>query len=174
MAFAEGSPIHPAYGAGHATVAGALATILKAFFPGEQLILDPVVATPDGLSLVSWEPAIQKDARLTVEGEINKLAGNVALGRNFAGVHWRSDYAESLLLGEQVAISILCDQRNTYNEAYEFGFRGFNGGFIRIHPAGTDERCPVGFFQPYEEAEQDKETIRLRCDRRGRPGAPGC
>jgi len=32
MAFCEGSPMHPAYGAGHATVAGACVTILKAFF----------------------------------------------------------------------------------------------------------------------------------------------
>ncbi len=174
MAFAEGSPIHPAYGAGHATVAGALATILKAFFPGEQLILDPVVSTPDGLSLVPWEPAVENDVRLTVEGEINKLAGNIALGRNFAGVHWRSDYTESILLGEQVAISILCDQRNTYNEAYEFRFRGFQGNLIRIHPAGPDERCPAGLFEPAGEAEQSEEFIFRRCDRRRRPGAPSC
>ena len=32
MAFPEGSPMHPSYGAGHATVAGACVTILKAFF----------------------------------------------------------------------------------------------------------------------------------------------
>ena len=32
MAFPEGSPMHPAYGAGHATVAGACVTIVKAFF----------------------------------------------------------------------------------------------------------------------------------------------
>ena len=32
MAFPEGSPTHPAYGAGHATVAGACVTILKAWF----------------------------------------------------------------------------------------------------------------------------------------------
>lgn len=32
MAFPEGSPMHPAYGAGHATVAGACVTILKAWF----------------------------------------------------------------------------------------------------------------------------------------------
>lgn len=32
MAFPEGSPMHPAYGAGHATVAGACVTILKAYF----------------------------------------------------------------------------------------------------------------------------------------------
>ncbi|MFT5657060.1 MAG: hypothetical protein ACI9KN_000332 [Gammaproteobacteria bacterium] len=32
MAFQEGSPMHPSYGAGHATVAGACVTILKAYF----------------------------------------------------------------------------------------------------------------------------------------------
>ncbi len=32
MAFPEGSPTHPSYGAGHATVAGACVTILKAWF----------------------------------------------------------------------------------------------------------------------------------------------
>ena len=32
MAFPEGSPMHPCYGAGHATVAGACVTVLKAFF----------------------------------------------------------------------------------------------------------------------------------------------
>lgn len=174
MAFAEGCPIHPAYGAGHATVAGALATILKAFFPGEQLILDPVVATPDGLSLVPYEPAIEKEFRLTVENEINKLASNIALGRNFAGVHWRSDYSESILLGEQVAISILCDQRNTYNEAYEFKFKGFNGGLVRIRPGTSQERCPTGFFGPEEQVEKGEDLDALRCNRRRRPGAPAC
>ena len=48
MEFAEGSPIHPSYGAGHATVAGACATVLKAFFPEDQVILDAVV--PDALA----------------------------------------------------------------------------------------------------------------------------
>jgi hypothetical protein len=32
MAFQDGSPMHPSYGAGHATVAGTCFTILKAFF----------------------------------------------------------------------------------------------------------------------------------------------
>ncbi len=32
MAFPEGSPMHPCYGAGHGTVAGACVTILKAYF----------------------------------------------------------------------------------------------------------------------------------------------
>lgn len=176
LAFAEGSPIHPSYGAGHATVAGALATILKAFFPGEQLIEDPVVATPDGLSLVPWEPTIERDVRLTVEGEINKLASNIALGRDFAGVHWRSDYSESILLGEQVAISILCDQRNTYNEAYEFNFRRFDGTRVRIRPGSREERCPSGGrFEPADQIEKgDEIDIYRLCNRTRRPGAPAC
>lgn len=32
MPYVEGSPMHPSYGSGHATVAGACVTILKAFF----------------------------------------------------------------------------------------------------------------------------------------------
>ena len=34
QAFPEGSPLHPSYGAGHATVAGACVTMLKALFDG--------------------------------------------------------------------------------------------------------------------------------------------
>ncbi|HEY9608307.1 hypothetical protein [Allocoleopsis sp.] len=47
---------------------------------------------------------------------MNKLAGNIAIARNGAGVHWRSDYTESLLLGEAIAIDLLQEQSLTYNE----------------------------------------------------------
>jgi hypothetical protein len=40
QAFPEGAPTHPAYGAGHATVAGACVTILKAWFD-ESFVLPP-------------------------------------------------------------------------------------------------------------------------------------
>ncbi|MBV9774000.1 MAG: hypothetical protein JO040_08625, partial [Gemmatimonadetes bacterium] len=52
----------------------------------------------------------------TVGGELNKLAGNIALFRNAAGVHWRSDYTYSLLLGEAVAIALLQELSLTFNE----------------------------------------------------------
>jgi hypothetical protein len=52
-------------------------------------------------------------------GELNKLAANVALGRDTAGVHWRSDGIEGLNLGEAVAVGVLEDLRATYTE--EFG-----------------------------------------------------
>src|SRR5262249_16195529 len=42
MAFPEGCPTHPAYGAGHATVAGACVTLLKALFDERFVIPNPV------------------------------------------------------------------------------------------------------------------------------------
>eukprot|EP00964_Phaeocystis_antarctica_P021127 scaffold11695_cov70-Phaeocystis_antarctica.AAC.4 len=39
---------------------------------------------------------------LTIVGELNKLASNAALGRNFAGVHFRSDGDQGLAI-EQAA-----------------------------------------------------------------------
>lgn len=129
MAFPEGSPLHPAYGAGHATVAGACVTILKAIFDGSFVIPNPVVPHPaDPTRLVSFE-----GSPLTVEGELNKLASNVATGRNIAGVHWRTDGSESLRLGEAIAISILRDQKGKYNEDFDgFTFRKFDGTVVTV------------------------------------------
>jgi hypothetical protein len=135
MAFPEGSPTHPAYGAGHATVAGACVTILKAWFKESTKLVD-LGATPqqpldDGSALAPYAGADAGD--LTVGGELNKLASNVALGRNTAGVHWRSDATESLKLGEQLAIGILQDQKACYNETFEgFSLTRFDGTQITV------------------------------------------
>jgi hypothetical protein len=126
QAYPEGSPLHPSYGAGHATVAGACVTMLKAFFDESFVIPNPVVPGLDGQTLVPYRGA--DEDRLTVGGELNKLAANIGIGRNFAGIHWRSDYTESVKLGEAVAISVLEDQRLTYNEPFEgFRFTKFDG-----------------------------------------------
>lgn len=135
MAFPEGSPTHPAYGAGHGTVAGACVTILKAWFKETTRLVDiglaPVQPTDDGLSLVPYLGADAGD--LTVGGELNKIAANVALGRNIAGVHWRSDATESLKLGEQIAIGILRDQRACYNEVFNgFSLTKFDGTTVTV------------------------------------------
>src|SRR5439155_22662329 len=50
QAYPEGSPLHPSYGSGHGTVAGACVTILKAWFDENYVIPNPVVASSDGLS----------------------------------------------------------------------------------------------------------------------------
>ncbi len=127
MAFPEGSPTHGAYGAGHATVAGACATILKAFFDESDVIKNPKVPNADGTALVPY-----LGAELTVGGELNKVASNVANGRNGAGVHWRTDAVNSLRLGEAVAIGILEEQKLTYNDNVEMTLTKFDGTKITI------------------------------------------
>lgn len=154
MAFCEGSPVHPAYGAGHATVAGACVTILKAFFDHNQhLILadergededpkaykerikDPQLAfvpdfTDEGESILKTTHV--SEGPLTVEGELNKLCSNISIGRNWAGVHYFTDYIESIRMGEQIAIGILEEQKLTYGENFSMTVPLFDGGSIRI------------------------------------------
>jgi hypothetical protein len=127
MGAPEGCPTHPSYGAGHATVAGACVTILKAWFDGSHVLSRPVVADAAGTSLLAYP-----GPPLTVENELDKLAANVGIGRNALGVHYRSDYWQSLLLGERLAVSILEEQRDTYRELCEFSFRGFEGQTITV------------------------------------------
>jgi len=129
--FPEGCPQHPSYGQGHSTVAGACATIVKAWFNDQT----PLTAIPgitisqsseDGFSLVPYSGP-DRD-QLTVGGEMNKLAANIGTGRNHAAVHWRHDYADSLPLGEAVAISMLRDMAQCWNEPFEgFSFTKFDG-----------------------------------------------
>ncbi|MEW5925858.1 MAG: hypothetical protein AB1941_00055 [Gemmatimonadota bacterium] len=131
QAYPEGAPTHPAYGAGHATGAGACATILKAFFDESKAIENPVLATSNGLALTAYTGA---DAgQMTLGGELNKLAGNIALFRNAAGVHWRSDYTDSLPLGEAVAIRMLQEMSLGFNEDDAFfELTRFDGVKVRI------------------------------------------
>jgi hypothetical protein len=130
-AYPEGNPQHPSYAEGHGVIAGACVTALKAFFNESFVIPKPMVASDDGQSLVPYNGS---DAgQITVAGELDKLANNVALGRDVAGVHWRSDAEQALLLGEAVAISILRDQRSTYNEPFSgFTFTRFDGTTITV------------------------------------------
>lgn len=127
QAFPEGSPTHPAYGAGHATVAGACTTILKAFFDESWVIPQPVVPSADGTAL---ERYLGPD--LTVGGELDKVAANIGIGRNGAGVHWRTDYTQSIRLGEAVAISVLEEQKGCYNETPTWTLTRFDGTRVTI------------------------------------------
>ncbi len=127
IAAPEGCPTHPSYGAGHATVAGACVTILKAWFDNAFVLLDPVVPNADGTALEAFS-----GAALTVGNELNKLAANVGIGRNALGFHYRSDYWDSLLLGEQLAIGILEEFKDCHNEGGSFAFTKFDGTAVAI------------------------------------------
>ncbi len=130
MAFAEGSPMHPAYGAGHATVAGACTTILKAWFDCDHELGFAYQASDDGATLE--DVSAQMDGRLTVGGELDKLAANISIARNMGGVHYFTDYWESLLLGEKIALGILEEQKLTYPESFRLTVP-------RFRPAPTEK-----------------------------------
>jgi hypothetical protein len=128
QAFPEGSPTHPSYGSGHATVAGACVTVLKAWFDESWVLPDPVVPNADGTALVPFEGG----EALTVGGELDKVAANIATGRNMGGVHWRTDFTEAVRLGEAVGIGILRDHVRVNHEDASFGLTLFDGRRVTI------------------------------------------
>ncbi|MBJ3776005.1 phosphatase PAP2 family protein [Acuticoccus mangrovi] len=180
MAFPEGSPMHPSYGAGHATVAGACVTVLKAFFEmfavtegsafvggavkrgkldlkrimreaksgppaglfgAERSFADlgiPAIYAPDwvGSEGQSLSPTGVDPATITIQGELDKLAANISIGRDFAGVHYYTDYYESLRLGERIAVGLLQEQMLTYREPLSMRLTGFDGDQIMIVGTG--------------------------------------
>lgn len=129
QAFPEGAPIHSSYPGGASAIAGANATLLKAFFDESFVIPNPVVPDPqDPTKVIPYT-----GAPLTVGGELNKLAVNYAYGRNIAGIHWRSDAAAALALGEELAISLLRDERATFHENFSgFTLTKFDGTKITV------------------------------------------
>lgn len=157
IAFSAGSPPHPSYGAGHATVAGACVTVLKAWFDGTTRLEkhladvrahspstnypnDPVkISEPDAAGALIRYANPSVSAQITVEGELNKIACNVAMGRSMGGVHFRSDNTRSLRLGEQIAAEIIRLESLGYNERRKpdnsspfWTFRSFNGNRVKI------------------------------------------
>ena len=196
--FPEGSPMHPAYGPGHATVAGACVTILKAVFqtyvdPRSQGQRNPLAAgyvAPDFTRSEWWQdkltlkqagvdldehgqplegkppklasfyhpPALgitpdrlvaAGDAGgLTLIGELNKLAGNIAIAGNIAGVHYFTDYYASFRLGERMAAGILEMQMLTYPEPVAMRFESFDGDRIVLVGTGGGETIERHTFGP--------------------------
>lgn len=146
MAFQEGSPMHPSYGAGHATVAGACVTVLKAYFDTNAVLVrrggdDLFALHRPGDAALQYEPDATGTnlvdatggAFLTLEGELNKLAANISIGRNMAGVHYYSDYYDSLRMGERIAIGMLEEQALCYpTDPFILTVPTFDGDVVRI------------------------------------------
>ncbi len=127
--YPEGSPVHSSYPGGASSIAGSSVTVLKAFFDEDAVIANPMQPDPNDPSrLVAYQ-----GPPLTVGGELNKLALNYAFGRDWSGIHWRSDAAASLAIGEDLAISVLRDERTTYREAFDgFRFTRFDGSKVSV------------------------------------------
>lgn len=134
QAFPEGAPTHPCYPTGHGTVGGACITALKFFFNGSQKLKPLLTAagrdlyepSSDGLAL---NPYSGSDASsIDINGELNKLAWNVTIGHGIhSGIHFRSSSYWSILLGEQVALSVLRDRAKSYNEPFTVNITKFDG-----------------------------------------------
>ena len=127
--YPEGAPMHSAYPGGAASIAAVTVTLLKAFFDETREIPNPVQPDPsDPTRLVSY-----MGPKLTVGGELNKLALNFGSGRAWSGIHWRSDAAASLPLGEELAISLLREEKATFCEPFDgFTFTRFDGTRVTI------------------------------------------
>jgi hypothetical protein len=113
---AEGSPLHPSYPAGHAAIGGACATIIKLYIADAAWSTTGlgVKESLDGVNLTDYTGA--DASQMTIHGELNKIASNIAIARNMLGVHYRSDGDEGVKLGEKVAIQWFKDLREQQNE----------------------------------------------------------
>ncbi|HEX7916402.1 vanadium-dependent haloperoxidase, partial [Rudaea sp.] len=128
QAWKGGCPFHPSYPSAHTVIAGAAISMIKAFFKGDAVLLNPVQSNADGSALVPYtgDP-------LTVEGELNKMAMNIGISRVQTGIHYRSDAVQSLYLGEKVAISMLAELKSWFPDKFDgFKFRGFAGNDIVV------------------------------------------
>lgn len=149
--YREASPLHPAFPSGHAVIAGACCTILKLYFdtdkPWHSLsgvmnnllsnnVQHPVQSNIDGSLLVSYTDGDKNS--MTINGEINKLASNASIGRNWAGIHYRSDALGGIFLGEQVAMKYMGDllasfiEKNINGSNISLTFRKFDGSFATV------------------------------------------
>jgi len=134
QAFPEGCPTHPSYPTGHGTVGGACITVLKFFFDGSQFIRplltaigrDVYVPSANGTALSVYTGS--DSGSLTINGELAKVGHNVSFAHGIhAGIHYRSDTDQSLLLGEALALSALQDRASTYNEKFSVSLTKFDG-----------------------------------------------
>jgi hypothetical protein len=145
LAFPEGAPTHPCYPTGHGTVGGACISAIKFFFDGTQRLrpllqaLNPprdiYVPSQDGLSLEVYTGADRDE--LTVNGELAKLAWNITIAHGIhSGIHFRSSSFWSILLGEQVGLSVLNDRANSYAEPFTINITKFDGTTATISNEG--------------------------------------
>ncbi|MCU0688981.1 MAG: vanadium-dependent haloperoxidase [Phycisphaerales bacterium] len=89
------TPMFPAYTSGHATMAGAHAAILQAFFGTDDIAF--TLSTDD-------QDAVNADGSPVVFHfqSISEAAMENALSRIWLGVHWRFDSIDGLNTGDQV------------------------------------------------------------------------
>jgi hypothetical protein len=137
QAYLEGCPTHPAYPAGHGTLAGTGVTVLKSQVNEAYVLPAPMVPSRDGTRLEPYT-----GPPLTLGGELDKLAANCALGRDTAGVHYRSDSYAGLRLGEAAVLSFMRDRVTAIGAgASTYSLTSIDGAKITVSP-GSIKRVP--------------------------------
>lgn len=128
--YPEGAPRHPAYPSGHAVLGGAFQFLLRVYYnestrwidlPGLQSIQENQrveQASADGTQKIFYTGSDVQS--ITVGSELLKLAGNYGYGRNWAGIHWRTDIEQGILLGEKVAYCYLKEVWSETNPSGRF------------------------------------------------------
>jgi membrane-associated phospholipid phosphatase len=164
LAYSQGSPFHPSYPGGHATIAGAMVAIMKAWFNCDSLI-PAVVPDLNGENLVLYRLESQPNEVqfLRIEDELNKIATNCSHSRNMAGIHYRMDSESGIALGEQVAIDVLKDEVHKYSDEITFRFRRRNGEIVTIsnhnNPVASGVSYPSTISIPDPENPSNTKTI---------------
>lgn len=151
MAYPEGAPMSPSFGSANAAVAGACVTILKGVFQmgwsdgtgvmlsdvsGAEGALDVLVADGCGDRLVPSSFDEDSPGRLSVQGELNKLAANVSMGRLMAGENFYSDCFDGIRLGERIAVKLLIDECTSFGRQSQATLESFDGDCLTL---GCDE-----------------------------------
>lgn len=114
MVYAPGSPLHPDWPSGHAVLAGAGFTILKAAFADQ----------PFG-------------GNGSLHRELDLAAWVMSFGRTAAGIHTRSSLIAGLMLGQHHALQVLAKQNAMSPQPLgDTVIQGFDGQRLRI--TGTD------------------------------------
>ena len=154
LIYPEGAPIHPSYPAGHAIIAAACVSVMKALFDEDYLFKnlrngtmkiyeaynDDYIKTIGSTKRIclSTTPSLLREITsgveyVTIGNELDKLATNIASGRNFAGIHYRSDSEQSFDLGEKVAANFLRTKLREFgNKDITLSFTNRNGDKVQI------------------------------------------
>ena len=122
--YPEGSPLSPSTPSGAAAIAGACVTLLKFFFNCKHEI---DVYEPDNDELTA------NGQKTTVGDELNKLAHNIGMGCNWAGVHYPMDTNKGLKLGQDLMINLLKDHISDYAQKVNISITKFNNEIIVVH-----------------------------------------
>ena len=153
LTYSNGSPCHPAYPAGHATIAGSLATVVKAYFNCDGLIEGyvPKVSTlpynvfsGTQLELYRTGSTGGPTGFFRIDDEVDKMASNCSFSRAMGGVHYRSDCEAGLNIGENVAIAVLQQEVFKYDDEVNFRFRKRDGTIVNIYNGTGTPPAPTG------------------------------